>query len=106
MSMVESAVEREKRSAAARFVRAVRQLQRKRGLDVWALSLAKRVIESDWRWAARFAFRLGQHFAAYDEAGGEPGFTNQRANRIARILSDFVGEVQRIEGKALHRPTI
>jgi len=97
--MVESAVEREKRSAAAWFVRAVRRLQRKGGLDVWALSLAKRAIEGDWSWALRYAFRLGQYFAAFEEVEGVPSYANWRADEIARCLTNFGEEVQRIEEK-------
>ena len=104
MSMVERAVERDKRSAAARFVRAVRRLQRMKGLDAWALSLVKRAIEGDWGWALRYAFRLGQYFAAFEEAEGVPSYANWRADEIARCLTKFGKEVQRVEKEALHPP--
>jgi len=102
--MVERAIEREKRSAAARFVRAVRRLQRRKAIDVWALSLAKRVIEGDWGWALRYAFRLGQYFAAFEEVEGVPSYANWRADEIARCLTEFGEEVQRMEEEALHPP--
>jgi len=102
--MVESAVERGKRSAAARFVRAVRRLQRRKGLDAWALSLAKRIVEGDWVWALRYAFRLGQYFAAFEEVEGVPSYANWRADEIARCLTEFGEEVQRVEEEALHPP--
>jgi len=95
MSMVERAIEREKRSAAARFVRAVRAADH--DSQHWALSVAKFTAGGHWRWALRHAFLMG--FFLSNRGGSE-----ETALKIADVLAKFGEEVQRIDEKALHPP--